>query len=443
MQYEVKKYTKYKDSGIAWLGDIPEHWDVKRIGYTTYVKGRIGWQGLTSDEFIDEGPYCVTGTDFQNGKISWNTCYHVDEKRYNEDPYIKLQEMDLLITKDGTIGKTAIVKNLQTKATLNSGIFLTRPLKHIYMTNFMYWVLNSNIFKNFIDLTKTGTTISHLYQNVFVRFLFPLPPLPEQEAIAAFLDRETGHIDSLVAKKQKLIELLQEKRTALISHAVTKGLNPSVRLKPSGIAWLGDIPEHWDVKRTNFAFSIQLGKMLQPEASSKDDSQVEYLKALHVQWEKVDTNNLPVMWASPNEILKYSVYKGDLLVCEGGEVGRAGILKEVDGTIIIQNALHRVRSHNNSNLFLLYVLQHASSQKWFEILCNKATIAHFTEEKFSALKIPLPPLPEQEAIAEYLDQETARIDMLVTKIQAAIEKLREYRTALISSAVTGKIDVRE
>ncbi len=213
--------VKMKPSGVEWIGDIPEHWKIKKIGHTTYVKGRVGWQGLTSDEFIDEGPYCITGTDFFEGKINWKTSYHVDIARYQEDPYIHLQENDLLITKDGTIGKIAIVRQLSGKATLNSGIFLTRPLKGIYTTDFMYWVLNSNAFFVFIDLTKTGTTISHLYQNVFVRFTYPLPPLPEQQAIAAFLDRETTKIDSLVAKVETIIEKLKEYRTALISAAVT------------------------------------------------------------------------------------------------------------------------------------------------------------------------------------------------------------------------------
>jgi len=224
-----KPYPAYKPSGVEWLGDLPEHWDVKKVSHTTYVKGRIGWQGLTADEFIDEGPYCVTGTDFSNGKVNWGICYHVSEERYREDPYICLKEGDLLITKDGTIGKTAVVSALNDKATLNSGIFLTRPIKDDYITIFMYWLLNSKVFTDFIELTKTGTTISHLYQNVFVRFAFPLPTFSEQQTIAAFLDCETGRIDTLVEKKYRLIELLREKRSALISHAVTKGIDPSVK----------------------------------------------------------------------------------------------------------------------------------------------------------------------------------------------------------------------
>ena len=206
--------------------------------------------------------------------------------------------------------------------------------------------------------------------------------------------------------------------------------------KTSGVEWLGDVPEHWEVKKVGFLFSVQLGKMLQPDSASGNDELVPYLKALHVQWEKINFDDLPEMWASPNDVTKFSVKNGDLLVCEGGEVGRAAILNGFDKTAIIQNALHRVRSNTSSVLFLMYVLESASNQKWFEILCNKATIAHLTGEKFSALRIPSPTLPEQQAIATFLDRETGHIDALIAKKKRLLSLLAEQRTALISRAVT-------
>jgi len=180
--------------------------------------------------------------------------------------------------------------------------------------------------------------------------------------------------------------------------------------------------------------------MLQPKATSADDKQFEYLKALHVQWENIETDELPVMWASNYDLAKYSVKQGDLLVCEGGEVGRAGILKENLENVIIQNSLHRVRSKDNCNAFLMYILINAASRNWFEIICNKATIAHFTNDKFSAFRIPLPPLAEQKDIAAFLDRETAKIDGLIAKKEQLIALLAEQRTALISRAVTKGLD---
>lgn len=205
-------YPKYKDSGVEWLGNVPEQWDVKRIKHTTYLKGRVGWKGLTSSEYLDDGyAYLVTGTDFGSKFIRWKTCYCVDQTRYEDDPFIQLRNGDLLITKDGTIGKLAIVNDLDRPACLNSGIFLVRP-ETDYISEYLYWVLSSTAFAIFCDLSSLGSTIQHLYQNVFENFSFPIPTLAEQAAIAAFLDRETAKIDELVAEQRRLIELLKEKR---------------------------------------------------------------------------------------------------------------------------------------------------------------------------------------------------------------------------------------
>jgi type I restriction enzyme S subunit len=208
------------------------------------------------------------------------------------------------------------------------------------------------------------------------------------------------------------------------------------KYKESGVVWLGEVPKHWEVKSARLCYSIQLGKMLQPEASNSNDQEVPYLKSQHVQWESVRTDDLPTMWASTLDEVKYGVADGDLLVCEGGDVGRAGIVENPQPRTIIQNALHRVRSNKNDLRFLMFILEHAASQKWFEILCNRSTIAHFTSEKFGALRLPLPEISEQTAIADFLDRETGRIDTLVAKKRALIALLKEKRTALISRTVT-------
>ncbi|KAF2425598.1 restriction endonuclease subunit S [Bacillus subtilis] len=213
--------VKMKDTGVEWIGGIPEHWEVTKIKYTTYVKGRIGWQGLKSDEFIDEGPFLVTGTDFIQGYINWETCYHISEERYNEAPPIQLQENDLLITKDGTIGKLAIVKEMPYKAILNSGVFVTRPFHNKYLSKYMYWLLSSTIFEKYIKFMETGSTIKHLYQETFVNFSYPIPSIVEQTEILKYLDIKIGEIDSIKSNLVKQIEKLKEYRQSLIYEAVT------------------------------------------------------------------------------------------------------------------------------------------------------------------------------------------------------------------------------
>ncbi|MCC5909495.1 MAG: restriction endonuclease subunit S [Clostridiaceae bacterium] len=213
--------VKMKDSGVEWIGDIPEHWELSKIKYTSYVKGRIGWQGLRSDEFTDEGPYLVTGTDFKDGIVTWESCYHISEERYNEAPAIQLKENDLLITKDGTIGKVAIVKNKPEKAILNSGIFVTRCLNQEYTTEFMYYMLASEMFKTYIKHMETGSTIKHLYQDTFVNFIYPLPKIDEQSEIIEYLNYKVKEIDSSINLINEQIQKLKEYRQSLISEAVT------------------------------------------------------------------------------------------------------------------------------------------------------------------------------------------------------------------------------
>ena len=208
------------------------------------------------------------------------------------------------------------------------------------------------------------------------------------------------------------------------------------------IPWLsGGSPSRWERVRVSRAFSIQLGKMLQNEPSSIRDEKVPYLKSLHVQWSGINTEDLPLMWANPAEIARYGVNGGDLLVCEGGEVGRAAVLGRADPRTIIQNAVHRVRAvrENHAN-YLRYVLALAAGAGWFEVVCNRATIAHLTVDKLGSLEIPLPPPNAQRAIAEFLDRKTAAIDSLIQKKERLIELLQEKRQALITQAVTKGLD---
>ncbi|MDZ8052197.1 MAG: restriction endonuclease subunit S [Aulosira sp. ZfuVER01] len=202
--------------------------------------------------------------------------------------------------------------------------------------------------------------------------------------------------------------------------------------------WQPAYIKNWRFTQIKHHYEITLGKMLQNSAQSSEDVEVPYLKAQHIQWDQVLTEELPTMWASPGEIEMLRVRKGDLLVCEGGEVGRAVIVTdELPRNCIIQNALHLVRPRQTGDLrFLRYLLLHATSHEWLDVICNKATIAHFTVEKFSQMWIWLPPLSEQCAIANYLDHETAKINTLISAKESLLELLEEKRQALITHIVT-------
>ena len=214
-------------------------------------------------------------------------------------------------------------------------------------------------------------------------------------------------------------------------------------MKASDVEWLAEVPAHWEIAMVKQKYAIQLGKMLQTKPNNHDDVEIPYLKAQHVQWFHVRTANASKMWASQEDMDQFGVRLGDLLVCEGGEGGRCGILKQKLNGYIIQNALHRVRPREHCrNDYLQYVMSSVAATGWFDASNDKATIAHFTREKFGALRVPIPSLPEQTTIVRFLDHADQRIRRYVRAKQTLIALLEEQKQAIIHQAVTGQIDIR-
>jgi type I restriction enzyme, S subunit len=439
----LPKHSLYKESDVAWLGQIPTHWTLARIKDTTYLKGRVGWKGLTSDEYLEEGyAYLVTGTDFASKFISWKECHFVSQNRYEDDPFIQLKNGDLLITKDGTIGKLALVDGLDRQACLNSGIFLIRPLRS-YTTAFMYWVLNSDAFRIFCDLSSLGSTIQHLYQNVFERFIFPVPNESEQRAIAEFLDCEISKIDALVSEQQRLMELLKEKRQAAIAHVVTKGLNSHAPMRESGIDWIGKAPEHWAITRLGYFARIENG------STPSRDTPEYWLNGV-------------VPWLSSGEVNQYRVVEAEQFISESA-LKQCSLRLLPIGTIIVgmigqgktrgMSASLQIEACINQNLaavvlgprllsdYVLYLFQ--SMYEYLREFGRGGNQSALNCEILSALKIPVPPLNEQSLICAEVEMQLRQFDALEHEAKRSNMLLNERRATLISAAVTGQIDVRQ
>lgn len=211
-----------KDSGVEWIGVIPEEWNVVPLKYSLSLKGRIGWKGLKSEEFEEQSyAYLVTGQDFKSDIVDWTKCYQISKERYDEDPLIQLKNGDILVTKDGTIGKVAKVKELDKPACLNSGIFVVRQTKGAFVQDYLYWVLTSNQLTEFVGFNNTGSTIQHLYQNIFENMPLTIPPLIEQQAIAAYLDDKTSKVDATIKQLEFQRDDLNVLKLSVISEAVT------------------------------------------------------------------------------------------------------------------------------------------------------------------------------------------------------------------------------
>jgi len=433
-----KRYPAYKASGIDWLGQIPKDWIVRKLKYNTYIKARVGWHGLNSDEFGTEGVHCVTGADFFKGQVDWNKCYRIGEDRYNEDPYIQLEEADLLITKDGTIGKTAVANRVPGRATLNSGIFVVRPEKD-YTTSFLYWALQSSLFTEFVNYNAKGTTINHLYQDAFSNMPLLIPSLPEQNAIVSYLSNKTTQIDETIQKKQRLIELLHEEQAAVITRAVTRGIDGAVTLKSSGIEWLGDIPVNWKVKRLKYISpSISVGLVINPSTYYDPEGTIPLITGKNVHPFYIDTANAGTITEISNNLLKKTqVYTNDIVTIRVGYPGVSAVVpSHLSGINCASMVIIRKGDYNPG--FLTYCLNSRIGMSQVEQVQYGAAQKQFNIGHAIDFQFPVPCQEEQAIITEYLNKVQNNTEKVIVKIHQEINLLQEYRTALINEVVTGK-----
>jgi type I restriction enzyme S subunit len=408
------RYPEYKESGVDWLGEVPLRWEVVQFKKFVDIQNGSDHKHVEQEEGF---PVIGSGGVFA----------HASDFLYDGE--------SVLLGRKGTIDKPLHI----------NGRFWT--------VDTMYWTkispAVSGRFAYYLAVTipfdfySTNTALPSMTKGALSSHRVACPPLLEQTQIAAFLDRETAKIDALIAEQRRLMELLKEKRQAAISHAVTQGLNPRAPMKPSGIEWLGDVPAHWFVTALKRGFSVTLGKMLQPDSSGPEDELHPYLRAANIQWDGVNSNDIKLMWHSKRDRAQLRLEHGDLLVSEGGDVGRSCLWAAELEQCYFQNSVNRVRARDgNSNRYLYYWMSTVKDKGYIDVLCNKSTIAHFTAEKVAAVPVPLPSPDEQAQIAAFLDREAAQIDGLTSEAQRAIDLLAERRTALISAAVTGQIDVR-
>jgi type I restriction enzyme S subunit len=271
----------------------------------------------------------------------------------------------------------------------------------------------------------------------------PVPAMEEQRVIADFLAQETGRIDELIAKKERLIELIEQRWRKEVSFHVCRGMASGMAAPTVNLPYVDKLPRHWQLPPLYARYSVALGKMLDTRQIT-GAFLMPYLRNIDVQWDAINAEDLPQMDIQPEEYDRYLLRKGDLLVCEGGEVGRcciwAGALKPCS----FQKALHRLRPRRDDECvrYMFYTLAHVANSGYFAASGSPNTIPHLTAEKLRVFRLPKPPRGEQVEIADYLDAECQRLRGLETKIREAVNKLVGYRAALISAAVTGRINVR-
>ena len=462
----MERYEKYKDSGVEWIGEIPAGWESVRLKYAGQsIIGIIYSPSDVTDE--SNGILVLRSSNIQNRRLAFDDCIYVSKAIENK--HLTKEGDVLLCARNGSahlVGKAAHIGLDDIGLTFGAFMSVVRsPLG-----KYLFYIFNSQIFKAQIGLFSTST-INQLTSDTLNNMVIAFPKAySEQTAITNYLDRKTAEIDALIAQKERLIELYEEEKTAIINQAVTKGAGSDVGvplvgtlnnkgesidkengadqgnhkglpLRDSGIDWLGDIPEGWEVKKLKYVAKIHLGKML---TNAEQDGYFckPYLRAANLLWLNVDVSDVKEMWFSEAELRKLRLQQGDLLVSEGGEVGRTAIWNNELEECYIQNSVHKIKFNKNCNSkYYLYLFFAFGHRGFFDAIVNKISIGHLTGEKLKEIEIISPCLSEQTAIVQHIETETARIDTKIAKTKRIIELQKEYRTALISEVVTGKINV--
>lgn len=452
-------YSRYKPSGVEWLGDVPEHWELKKLKFVTKTITGGVW-GEDPDAENQGVPVATTANIGRQGELDVNgmnrRVLSLEERQKG-----KCAPGDTIVVKSSgsatnvISGKAGYVKPEHGELFFSNFTMRVRPRMQEAHPKFAWYFLISEIVQSQVRLMVSTTTYPNLQVPEYLSCLYPKAPLLEQRAIADFLDARTAKLDTLVAKKRALIERLKEKRTALISHTVTRGLPPDAarpagldprpKLKASGIEWLGNVPEHWKVKPMKFISRIGNGST--PNRENVDywwDGTYPWLNSSVVKEEEVSEASDFVTALALRECHLPKIVPPAVLVGitgQGKTRGMATILT-IEATTNQHLAYLKPLSSDLDVRYLRRTLDHAYRYLRSESEGGGSTKGAITCEQLANLTLAIPPPSEQRAIADYLDQEAAKIDQMVAKVEAAIERLQEYRTALITAAVTGKIDVR-
>lgn len=405
------RYENYKDSRIEWLGEVPEHWEVCALKRIAMLKSG---DTINSDSIEEIGDFPVFGGNGLRGYTTSST---------HEGIYA-------LIGRQGAL--CGNINYAQGKFWASEHAVVVSPLNSVET----YW-LGELLRAMNLNQYSTSAAQPGLSVEIICNLLVPLPPLDEQSSIATFLGRETAKIDALIVEQQRLIELLKEKRQSVISHAVTKGLNPNAPMKDSGIEWLGEVPEHWNkmvAKRVTNVFVPQRNK---PELNDEGDG-VFWATMEDMKKDEINQTGFWVSEKATKDAGSRILSKGAVIASCVGNFGVASI--NVVDVIINQQLQAYIPKPVLKAEYLRYFLDVA--KVYFERVGTAATLTYVNQQGFENLPLVLPPLLEQENIISYLSFEASKFEKLINEAKTAITLLQERRTALISAAVTGKIDVR-
>ena len=429
---QYRAYPAYKDSGIEWIGQVPEHWKVARVKRLASLRNERRNDVSTDTIYIGL-------EDVEAGSGQYKPTN--GSSRQSEDSTVGIfYEGDVLYGKLRPYLRKAIISEM---AGCCSTEFLVLRAEKTEPRWLQEWLLTPDVTHQ-IESGCEGAKMPRADWGHIGSIEVVYPDQPEQAKILTSLDRETARIDALIEKKTRFIELLKEKRQALITHAVTKGLDPNVKMKDSGIEWIGQVPEHWEVKPFKYILSAPMSYGANESAESDDPNHPRYIRITDLTENgtlREDTfKTLP--W---DKAYSYLLSDGDILLARSGAtVGKSFLYRETNGAACFAGYLIKA-SCDEEKALPKYIYAYLQSHSYWEYISGsniQSTIQNVSAEKYSSMVLPVPQREEQATIVATLDRETARIDALISKAEQSITLLKERRAAFITAAVTGQIDLR-
>ena len=419
----MKKYDEYKDSGVAWIGEVPKHWEILRGKYVLKILSGFPFDSQKF-EFEDNGVYMplirIRDINGSSTEVYYSGSYPIES-------VVKTGEV--LIGMDGDFN---ISKWKGTNALLNQRVCKLREDSSMN-THYAFYMLSSPL--KAINSVTYATTVKHLSVYDIYNAFIPVPPISEQAAISTYLDTHCAKIDNLISIQQKRIALLQELKQSVITHAVTKGLNPNVEMKQSGVKWIGDVPKHWKILRGKYVLNILSGFPFDSQKFEFEDNGV-YMPLIRIR--DINCSSTEVYYSGSYPI-ESVVKTGEVLI---GMDGDFNISKWKGTNALLNQRVCKLREDSSMNThYAFYML--SSPLKAINSVTYATTVKHLSVYDIYNVFIPVPPIPEQAAIASYLDHKCATIDTSISNAQHQIDLLQEYKQSLITEVVTGKRKVTD
>ncbi len=435
----MKRYENYKPSGVEFIGDIPEHWEVKKLKYC--MRDKITDGPHETPKFISEGIPFLSVDGIQNGELVFENCRKISEEAHKEYSKKALIEYDdILLGKAASIGKIARVK-VDFEFSIWSPLALIKANKEVVLPTFLEYSLKTKMVQYQIETLATNNTQKNISMADIPRFILTIPTLSEQKKIATFLDIKNKQIEEFIKEKQHQISLLKEQKEAIINQAVTKGLDDSVKMKDSGIEWIGNIPKTWGLCKLKY-ISKKISDGIHSTPVYTDGSKYYFINGnnLNNGQIKITNNTRSVNYF---EFVKHKreLNNQTILISINGTIGNLAFYNN-ELVILGKSSAYINLNEEINKMFIYLVLQANYVKDFFELEYTGSTIKNISLATIKAIPIPIPSKMEQRRIVEFIEVETSKIDKIIKQIQREIDLIKEYKISLISEVVTGQIDVR-